>query len=374
MAKTAKTSETIEKEQERAAFHFLPFCVDVFSRRRLNMKRAGLLPVRRPEALTLEVVEALEEVMSRGALAFLCRQGGWRAQSVARRGKDNPMRKVRLIDPRIWRREDRHLAIGDEAIDALLIGYNAVCQAVGQGLPSNSSRKRRDYPQSRDMGFARNGDMLVHHIMWLKVREAPFKINEHYWHYLTENPLTRYARLDLRDVEAEEILERLYAPDFGRLLEWLTPHLVACWLAEFETRWDTLERFQRLHEGMMGFFEALVHRARRDERRDLLRAPLAFFQAHFAHDNVEDQWEREFNRLARDLRFADREVYRRTWGGFMQVAWQIHEEYAATRSVHPVDREASDKVFMEAVEAVPDFDALAQRIRAYADQLNARIG
>lgn len=365
----------VETEQRAAAFRFLPFTVDLFSRRGLRMKRADLVPVRQPKSLTLEVVEALEEVMSHGTLAFLCRQGGWRALAVAEPGREEPARGVRLIDERVWARAGLELRFGDEAIDALLIAYNAVCRAGGQNPPGQRVKKKggRDaYPSRVPMGFERNGDVFVHHIAWLKIREAPFKVDDAHWRYLIENPLTRLARFDARDVEAGEVVARLLEPDIGPLLRWLGPHLVRCWLRELETRWDTLERFHRLNTGMAEYFDAILEVSRTEERRDLLVPLLEFFRWHLRREDVEMLWEREFNRLARDLRFADRDEYRRMWARGVGVGWALFEEYGEARSVHPIDREAPDRVYMEAFERQP-YEPLAWRARAFANQLNSVI-
>jgi hypothetical protein len=364
-------STGVKREQENAAFRFLPFTVDLFARRGLRMKRAELIKVRRPEVLTLEVVEALEQVMSRGTLAFLCRAGGWRQLSRARAGVEEPERDARMIDPRVWK--GLALEFGDPSIDAMIMTYNAICEAGGQHAPVEKRGKRdKHYPSSRKLSFRKNGDMLVHHIAWLKVREAPFKVSSHYWQFLTENPLTRLARLDVREVSAEDTVARLLQPDFEPLLPWLSTHLVRCWMRELETRWDSMERFDRLNQGMAAFFEALLQVSERDERRDLLRPLAEFFRVHLDAEGLEDQWEREFNRLARDLRFADRDAFRRTWGRSMEVGWQLWEQYTEARNIHPIDRESPDRVYMEVIEGVP-YEGLAWRARAFANQLNAVI-
>ena len=109
-----------------------------------------------------------------------------------------------------------------------------------------------------------------------------------------------------------------------------------------------------------------------DETRQAIGAPSAFFRAHLDADGLEDQWEKEFNRLARDLRFADRDAYRRTWGRGVEVGWQLWQEYTEARNIHPIDRESPDRVYMEVIEGVP-YEELAWRARAFANQLNAVI-
>lgn len=363
-----------QKHHETAAFIFLPFVVDLFSRRDLRMKRAELLPIGDANALTLEVVEALQDIVVCGTLGFLCRKGGWRALSYAQPGQDEPKKNTRLIDPELWLK--RKLKYSKVSIETLLIAYNAVCQAGGQPYPGDSnkkkSKKNKLYPKSRQFKFNRNGDIFVHHIAFLNIRSAPFKVEEAYWRFLVDNPLTKVARLALTEEEAPKIFDRLNDKDMGMMLPWLGFHLADCWQRELETRWDSLARFHRLNTGMSSYFNHLLDFADREERRDLLVTLMHFFKAHFERPGVEDLWFKEFNRLARDLRFADRTDYQKMWASALNAAWRINYQYGEARSVHPIDREAPDRVFMEAYEAL-NFEETAYRIHAVANQLNAVI-
>ena len=371
MSKQASNKKSAaDKHQQTSAFLFLPFVVDVFSRRDLRIKRADMMPMGRAEYLTAEVVDALSQVISRGTLGFMCRQGGWRSIDWARPGEEEPVRDARLTDRRVW--SDLKLRFGDEAIDGLMIAYNAVCHAGGTTVPTtNTKGKQSMYPRSKHMAFGRNGDMLAHHVAFLKVRQAAFKVDNHYWQYLTRNPLTALCRLDARK-NPEKVTDRLSKSDMDTVLPWLWGHVASCWQRELETRWDTLERFHRLNEGMETYFTALVERARTKERRDLLVPLLIFFKAHLDREDAEDVALNEFNRLARDLRFADRDTYMRTWGRAMHVGWELYEEYMEARSIHPVDREAPDRVYMGEFEAM-EFEPVAYRARALSNQLNAVI-
>ena len=373
MSKSTKktTTKDAPTHHETATYRFLPFTVDVFSRRELRLKRSALMPVGRGEDLTQEVVQALEQVVSRGTLAFLCRQGGWRSLSWARPGREEPHRDTRLIDRRVW--GGLQLMYGDESLDALLMAYNAVCQQGGQTPPPGprKGRRRGAYPMSKAMRFESNGDLLVHHILWSKLASAPFTVDAKYWTFFKNNALTKVARLDAEH-EPEKALARLLEPDFEPILPWLGTHLMRCWLRQIEGRGDRLENFNRVNQGMVTYFEGLLEVSRTQGRRDLLVPVLEFFRAHFAKEDIEHDWLRTFNRLTRDFRFADRDEYRRLWGRAMRMGWTLFEEYGSARAIHPVDRESPDRVYMEAFER-HDFEEQAHRARALSNQLNSVI-
>jgi hypothetical protein len=359
-----------EGHHQTGAFLFLPFAVDVFGRRDLRIKRANMMPVGRADYITAEVLDALGEVVRRGTLGFLCREGGWKAIDWARPGEEEPLKGVRLIDARVW--YDLKLEFGDPSVDTLMIAYNAVCNAGGMSIPGKSGKSKQTmYPRSKRVSFKHNGDVLAHHITWLKIRGAAFDVDDTYWRFLTRNPLTYLARLDARK-NPEEQMERLARPDLDTLMPWLGGHLARCWSRELEERWRSLERFRRLNEGMETYFNAIVKRAREEDRRDLLLPLMAFFKEHFRRDNAEEVALSEYNRLARDMRFADRDADMRTWGRAMHVGWELFEEYQEARAVHPLDREAADRVFMHAFEA-SGFEPVADRARALSNQLNAVI-
>lgn len=369
-----KLEELHKAHQENAAFRFLPFAVDLFERRELRLKRVELLPIADPEAIPQEVMALLEQVITRGTLAFLCRAGGWQAISVADPGREEPKRRVRMIDRQVW--EGLRLRFTDESVLALLLVYNAMGFISGQSIPSDEPKERRKryYDKTRAMTLAANGDMLVHHIAYLNLEQAPFRVHEESWQFITNNPLTALARLDPTH-DAGAVWDRVLAPDMQPLWPWLGEHLSQCWHRTLErSRWDSLEWFHRLNLGMQQHFSALFARAQAHDRRDWLLPVLCFFQRHFQAeaDAREERWLREFNRLARDLRFADRDMYRRTWAAGLDHAWQLYNHYMDARSIHPVDRESPDRLLMEAYEAC-DFTPTAERARALVNQLNAVI-
>lgn len=370
-AKTKSSSQL----QEIAAFRFLPFGVDVFQGSPLRLMRAKHLPLNRPDAMTLEIVEALASVIQRGTLAFIARQGAWQKLSVADPGRDNPRQGQRGIDSAQWRGAGRKLTFSAKAINATILAYNAVCTSSGIASPSKrlkTATKKDAYSPTMSMSFKHNGDLFAHHIIWRRLRDANFQVQEMTWHNFATNPMTQLVRLDTRKRGAKGIIERMMAKDMALSWPWLSEYIAQAWELELATRWDSLERFDRLNTGLADLGEELFARAEAEGRRDHLIVLVEFFRTHLQKDGYEQAWLDSFNRIARELKLSERDTFRRTWARHVTLCWRLKLEYDEARRIHPVDRDSSDKVFMEAIESAP-FGDIAQRAHMFANTLNGVI-
>ena len=365
--------QTQQTRHQVASFMFLPFVVDVFSRRTLPLKRSPMMQVGNPEALTAEVVGALRQMLPAAVVGFLCRHQGWRQVSYALPYEDNPVKKTRAIHPVVWR--DTKLSFSDESVDSLLLGYNALVRASGQphagDLTNKRSKANAFYPTTKRLKFEHNGDIFVHHMLYLKMRDAPFRVDKGYWKFLTHDPLSLIADPDERYVKGAH--ERLMREDMRELWPWVGRHLAQCWLKGLQTRWDTLERFERLNKGMALLFETILAHSQASDRRDMLAPMLHFFSQHLPPTEAQAEvWITEFNGLVSKLKIAQRQEYMRTWATWLDAAWALHQAYNEARDVHPVDREAPDKVFMEVYEDLA-FEDTAHIFHAIANRLNGVI-
>ena len=360
---------------------WVPFVADLFEREPLRIRRGEPLPLRRPEALTKEALEAAAGAITCGSVAFLCRRGGWRALDVALPGAERPRPRTRVVDPAIWRDspQGQRLTFGQESIDAALLLYNAICYASGK-RPAKFANSEL-FATAMPANFDRAGDLIAHHICWTRIHEAPFRIEQATWEYLSKtNPLTCIARLDARTFGsrrtaqrgAEAYIERMMRADIQPLWPWLAPHLVSCWERELATRWDSLRRFDRLNQGMASLFGALLEYARREERLDLCRPLVSLFLSHLADEEATAKWEASFGRLAHELKIADRQRYRNTWAEAIETGWQLWELYRQARATHPIDRVASEAVYMGLAEGT-DLEAIAWRARRFGEQLRGVI-
>ena len=79
-----------------------------------------------------------------------------------------------------------------------------------------------------------------------------------------------------------------------------------------------------------------------------------------------------FNRISKKLKLADRDAYRHTWARHVSLCARLREEYDEVRHVHPIDREAADKVFMNAYERAP-FTEIAHRAHLFSNTLRGVI-
>ena len=375
------TARHDESWQSTSVHGWVPFVADLFEREPLRIRRGEPLPVRRPEALTKEALEAAAGAITCGSVAFLCRRGGWRAINVSLPGAERPQTRTRVTAPEIWRAspQGQQLRFGQESIDAALLLYNAICYASGK-RPAKFANSEL-FATAMPAQFERAGDLIAHHVCWARVHEAPFRIEQATWEYLSKtNPLTCIARLDARTFGskrtaqkgAHDYIARLMRPDMQPLWPWLAPHLVACWERELATRWDSLRRFDRLNEGMAALFGALLEYARREERIDLCRPLVSLFLSHFADEEAPTKWEASFGRLARELKIADRQRYRNTWAEAIETAWQLWEIYREARAPHPIDRLASEAVYMGRVEGT-NLEEVAWRARRFGEQLRGVI-
>lgn len=370
---TTQTPTTYKKDHQTASFLFLPFVVDVFSRRGIPLKRSPMMQVGNPDALTAEVVEAMRQILPGGVTAFLCRHQGWRGLSYAQPNRDNPRKRTRVFHSVVW--DDVPLSFSDESIDSLLLGYNALVRASGQPHAGDLNNKRAKantyYPTSKRLNFAHNGDIFVHHMLYLKMRDAPFRVDQNYWKFLTHDPLSILAGLDEPYIKGAHA--RLMKPDMQALWPWVGMHLAQSWHKALQTRWDNLERFNRLNLGLVTLCDTILAWSVEHDRRDTLTPLLHFFAQHLpATEEDAQQWINEFNQLVSKLKIADRQQYMRTWAKWLDTAWAVHQAYGDARDVHPVDREAPDKVFMETYEDLA-FEDTAFIFHAIAKRLNAVI-
>ena len=104
--------------QSIAAQKFLPFC------RALLLGGCpahghGLLPTQRPEALTAEVVAALEDMINKAVMGWLIRGIGWRALSIP---DDEDVLTARIWHEASW--GELRLRFTDASIDMLLLTWN----------------------------------------------------------------------------------------------------------------------------------------------------------------------------------------------------------------------------------------------------------
>jgi hypothetical protein len=362
----------VVRTQETAIYEFLPFLGQLFGWLPVQRRAGTPLPVGVPEALTLEVVGAVQEVLGRGVLSFLTRRaGGWKAIALAVPGQEAPTKAVRLFDRRVWGVEPGKLRLRftQLSVDALLVAYNASCQ------PVQASTVKHKGGKGAGPELVVNGDVMIHHIAFMRLWESQLFLRKgleetEFWQYFIVNPLTRMTMA--RPEEAEAGLRRLWSADMVGMWPWLEAYVRRGWHRELGTRWEELERFDMLNRGLSAWTRGMLARAKQEGRRDLLVGLLRFYGEHLSRPGEEEGWHREFDRLARNLRFADRAAYRRTWASWVEVGWLLHQEYKDARAIHPLDRESPDRVFMEVYERL-DYGPVGARAYALANVLNAVI-
>ncbi len=361
--------------QEIAAFHMLPFGVDIFQNSPLQLRHSKPLPLGDPEVLTREVVDALAASIERGTLAFLSRQGAWQKRMVADTGRDDPRHNQRGIGQEQWRGAGRRLAFSKHSIESVIFAYNAMCSASGMPVP-----KTRNYPKSVHPSTKLNGDLLASHIVWKRLDDANFRIADVALQSFGRNPLTRLVTLNMPEEEdALAVVNRLFQDDLEPSWPWLTKYVANYWSYQLLSRWESLDRFDKLNRGLAHFGEALFTLAEQRNRKDYLLVFIEFFRDVLAvqKNGAEIPYEKNqlnsFNKIARQLKLSERDSYRQMWSRWVDLCQRIRTEYEDIRQIHPIDREAGDKVFMSTYEQEP-FAEIAHRAHVFSNTLRGVIG
>jgi hypothetical protein len=368
------TGGDLRTRRHRAArFGLVSFAIDVFSRPKPRRVRSETIPVGEPEAMTREAVEALQVIMNRGTLAFLCREGGWRRLALVREGHEHPVEGVRIVDPRVWR-EVGELRFGAAGLEALVIGFNAVTlEPPTRGSDQERARRKRTRTEDGAWRVPRhNGDLLVHHVVGRRVEALGVPLHAPERRYLRANPLTRVVEMTQTSTAASDV-ERVLDDDLRALLPWLDRYIVGHWERHFSTMWTTLEIFDDFQRRASAILEAWIERSHQRGRRDLLRMPLELFSRLFVGRDVEARWQQRFDALMQGISHRERRGYQERWARTLGQATALREAYRQARNVHPIDREAADKIFMRDYEA-RSFDEVAGRAEALAREISGVIG
>jgi hypothetical protein len=101
--------------------------------------------------------------------------------------------------------------------------------------------------------------------------------------------------------------------------------------------------------------------------------PLELFSRLFVGRDVEARWQQRFDALMQGISHRERRGYQERWARTLGQATALREAYRQARNVHPIDREAADKIFMRDYEA-RSFDEVAGRAEALAREISGVIG
>jgi hypothetical protein len=161
-----------------------------------------------------------------------------------------------------------------------------------------------------------------------------------------------------------ESCQRLLQPDFAPALPWLSLDWAARWTRAEMSRWNAgVEGFARFNERQAAILRNWLAALAKANRPDLLTAPMDWLSALFARDDSAEEAAKRFRHLASDLRLSDRQELARGWERALTPARRIGEAWTRARNVHPIDREAPDKVFLAAF-GERDFGRVLERVES----------
>ncbi|MBA2664495.1 MAG: hypothetical protein H0U74_19565 [Bradymonadaceae bacterium] len=319
------------------------------------------LPVGEPDALTLEAVEALVRMIPRGVLGQLVRLGGWRACATIVDGREQCLRLGNVRN-----RRNVELRYSTRSIEAVLIAFNA------SALQSLNERdfQRALAPQPMPRRLA--GDVLVHHFFGDKVL-AHHGLNPLVRLYFEDNALTRLCRLSGSHDALEAAVGWLLSGSLAPLLPWLGSYLSERWLGELDQMWQTHRRMRNVVTNWAKVFCVWRQVAVEHAQIHQLTALVELYQNLFADPHAEQRLRAQFQVLTDGHLFQTRHELRVLWADALDELLAIERVYLGLRGRHPVERTASEQLFMKEWEA-RQMGPVARRVDVFSRELRGVVG
>lgn len=371
-----------------AARTFLPFCRTLLSGQRPPAP-PDRLPLRSPDALTAEVVEAIADMANKSVTRWLFRELGWRQRDIVDPEDDEETLRTSMWAPAAW--GDLSLRFTDEAIDLLLGLWNLHAdptqKRLAQKLTGTQRRKINRVWQDRaardrllashrarwhdvDLGALRrlslsaNGDLLLGHLAERSLVRAGADLSGG-----TGNPLSQLAWPHLHHTDTGR-LKRLLEPDVLPLMPWIS----AAWPDAWRQRRSWSIRSPELaHEtfsaqaARWGQWITLVCEA---ERPDLL---LPFIEGYVDQLRRFEGDRRGLEKRTQAMRHADTQALWDAWADALSPMERINRAWKLAHACHPIDREGADKLLL-AGAAAADLPHWQARAASAIAQLRGEIG
>lgn len=392
-------------------FAFLPFVVQLLSDK-LPSQGVQPLPIGEPDALTLEAVEAVQDIVNQATMSYLCQRAGWRKRQTVLPSEERPV-EVRSWDPQVWR--NLTLRFSAASLDSLLIAYNLTRKAPkASELRSGTMFSEQPTKQSQDptlhlaqsrgesvqtlqiavnngvkasikhlkkLPLPYNGDMLIHHLVFARLNQL-VQLDEGTSKAFYSNPLnlmTHFFQCSNITDDHIDSLQDLLSPNIAPLLPWLGVIWSKRWTDIEDQRWyqgkgdKARESFHLFNKNQMMLFTAWYSLAEEKERPDLLVPLLDYYTALFETHGPHAKWVDRFRRMTSELRHVERTDYAEQWARAMMPALTLRRAYEDARDLHPIDREAPHHLFMDAYKR-KSFDTVLSKIEDLLATLQPKIG
>lgn len=379
----------IERELElartRAVRSFLPFVRSLLTGRPPS-KPPGRLPMRHPDALTAEVVTALEDMVGKSVGRWLFAGLGWRQRPITDPEDDEEVLTVRLWEEDAW--GDLRLRYSAESVDALLLAWNTnartedVPYAARQRRKKRSSNRRNvreserrgaldrnrasDIARLQKLSLKANGDVLLHHLAF---RPQRYNIERSLIDAWLHSPLNQMAYYALGEAPTENI-PRLLSPDLRPLLPWIVSEWPAIWRQHRGTLFQSASRFSAVKRHQAACWTEWIRIVRAEARPDLLVPLVEGYRNELRHAQRDL---RQLNGLIKEMRLSERQAFRDTWARALAPLQQLRDAWQQAHARHPIDRLGPDKIFLNAT-AESNLPRLAEVGADLARELRGEIG
>jgi hypothetical protein len=312
-----------------------------------------LLPVDWPVATpSVEMFQALGELVRKGSLAFVVRLGGWQklrgcAEQVGG-GRILPASELKLFEGRLW--DQPSLLDGRFAVDeSVLRFWMEFGEAAGRERDSAESRlsaNQLEEVSSRAARSSMSGALAVH----VAARRLalydnddpllPLLLEADRWAPVTLAP-AGFAQLPMR--LAEDWLEY-----FSWTLPWLSADLASWWLMG-ERSFGRVgpKDFLRISEALLQVLRFFFEKAQERQRFDWLLPLMTFFDAAYRSEPEQQRRLQDFETTMEEASHRERQELRDRWVAILDWALEIGRERDRQFRVHPVERSAPSRLFLE---------------------------
>lgn len=331
-----------------ASFTFLPWVGRMLGHGPL-LGESKPLPVGTPHALTAESVEGINQIARRATWQYLARECGWLRLTVP--SSAHPKR--------LWEAELPPITFSDWTVTILLQVFN-------------STRSQNNFNASLlDFGGSTNGDLLIHHLIFRRLVEAPPLLGaarNYPFEFWYDNPLNRgFHFLNCLNRPAHKVWGRLQEGEMLPFLPWIIQEWTRSWMHSFRLRWD--EDPSHWHRAHTQICTELIEVAESLGRPHLLAGLLSFF--HQAAQQADADREL-FEAWVVGRPHSERNERTEPWASHLGIAERLQRIYQEFTQLHPVERQEPQKLLMALYQNL-DFDQSVTRLFTLRDAIRPAI-
>ncbi|MDG1484237.1 MAG: hypothetical protein P8R54_31890 [Myxococcota bacterium] len=372
--------------QDLAVKQFLPFCRTILLGGAPS-RSTGQLPLRKPSALTAEVVVAMEDMINKAVMGWLIRGIGWRRMSLP---DEDETFAARIWDEPVW--GDLTLRFTAESIDTLLLAWNRLAEsAPPEPVHPNNRRwrkmsaiERRGWKEAAQesavvrsarevdaqlaaLSLSAPGDLLLHHLVFRSLHRRQ-SVKAELWMNNPLNAMAFYPLGESRTPEQCQSIAALLTGPLAPLMPWISAEWPALWRALPGAK--NLDAFRRHHDSQAAVFTAWITACTQQASEHLL---LPLVRAYSDQRGLLPARRSQLTRLTSHLPLNKRQPIQRQWAAALAPIQAIYRCHQDARRSHPIEREGTEQILLSG--AAPfDLPVLHRDLTAAVDQLNDSIG